>query len=88
MRKSHYTEKQIAFALRQAELGSKVVEVCRKMGISEQMFHRWRMKCSGIGPRELRRLKQLEVENRKLKRLVTNLSSDKAILQDVISKKL
>jgi putative transposase len=88
MRKSHYTEEQIAFALRQAELGTKVVEVCRKMGISEQTFYRWKKKYSGIGPGELRRLKQLEEENRKLKRLVADLSLDKAMLQDVISKKL
>lgn len=88
MRKSHYTEEQIAFALRQAELGTKVVEVCRKMGVSEQTFYRWKKKYSGIGPGELRRLKQLEEENRKLKRLVADLSQDKAMLQDVISKKL
>jgi putative transposase len=88
MRKSHYTKEQIAFALRQAELGTKVVEVCRKMGISEQTFYRWKKKYSGIGPGELRRLKQLEEENRKLKRLVADLSLDKAMLQDVISKKL
>jgi putative transposase len=88
MRKSHYTEEQIAFALRQAELGTKAVEICRKMGISEQTFYRWKKKYSGIGPGELRRLKQLEEENRKLKRLVADLSLDKAMLQDVISKKL
>lgn len=88
MRKSRFTEEQIAFALRQAELGTKVVEVCRKMGISEQTFYRWKKKYSGVGPGELRRLKQLEEENRKLKRLVADLSLDKAMLQDVISKKL
>lgn len=88
MRKSHYTEEQIAFALRQAEQGTKVVEVCRKMGVSEQTFYRWKKKYSGMGPGELRRLKQLEDENRKLKRLVADLSLDKAMLQDVISKKL
>ena len=88
MRKSRLTEEQIVFALRQAEFGTKFIEVCRKMGISEQTFDRWKKKYSGIGPGELRRLKQLEEENRKLKRLVADLSLDKAMLQDVIAKKL
>ena len=88
MRKSHCTEEQISFALSQAELGNKVIEVCRKMGISEQTFYHWKKKYSGIGPGELRRLKQLEEENRKLKRLVADLSLDKAMLQVVIAKKL
>lgn len=88
MKKSKYTDEQIAFALRQADHGTKVVEVCRKMGICEQTFYRWKKKYSGMGPGELRRLKQLEEENRKLKRLVADLSLDKAMLQDVIAKKL
>jgi putative transposase len=88
MKKSNFTEEQIAFALRQAEHGTQVVEVCRKMRVSEQTFYRWKKKYGGMGPGELRRLKQLEEENRKLKRLVADLSLDKAILQDVISKKL
>jgi len=85
---SHFTEEQIAFVLRQEEHGIKVVEVCRKMGVSEQTFYRWKKKYSGMGPGELRRLKQLEEENHKLKRLVADLSLDKAMLQDVIAKKL
>lgn len=88
MKKSNFTEEQIAFALRQAELGTKAIEVCRKMGVSEQTFYRWKKKYNGMGPVELRRLKQLEEENRKLKRLVADLSLDKAMLQDVIAKKL
>ena len=88
MRKSHYTEEQIAFALRQAEQGTPVAEVTRKMGISEQTFYRWKKKYAGLGTSELRRLKQLEEENRKLKKLVADLSLDKLMLQDVISKKL
>jgi len=88
MRRKRFTEEQIAFALRQAEHGTKVVEVCRKMGISEQTFYRWKKQYNGMGPGELRRLKQLEEENKKLKRLVADLSLDKAMLQDVISKKL
>ena len=76
MRRKRFTEEQIAFALRQAEHGTKVVEVCRKMGISEQTFYRWKNKYNGMGPGELRRLKQLEEENKKLKRLVADLSLD------------
>jgi putative transposase len=88
MRKSHYTEEQIAFALRQAEQGTSVTEVIRKMGISEQTFYRWKKKYAGLGTSELRRLKQLEEENRRLKKLVADLSLDKVMLQDVLSKKL
>jgi len=65
MRKSHYSEEQIAFALHQAEQGTPVAEVTRKMGISEQTFYRWKKKYGGLGTSELRRLKQLEEENRK-----------------------
>jgi putative transposase len=88
MKKNHYTEEQIAFALHQAEQGTPVAEVTRKMGISEQTFYRWKRKYGGLGTSELRRLKQLEEENRKLKKLVADLSLDKLMLQDVISKKL
>jgi len=88
VKKSRYTEEQIAFALKQAELGTPVDEVCRKMGVSDATFYNWRKKYSGLGPSELRRLKQLEEENAKLKRLVADLSLDKAMLQDVLKKKL
>lgn len=88
MKKSRFTEEQIAFALKQAELGTKVEEVCRKRGISDATFYKWRQKYGGLGPSELRRLRQLEEENHKLKRLVADLSLDKAMLQDVLSKKL
>ncbi len=88
MKKSRFTEEQIAFALKQAELGTKVEEVCRKLGISDARFSRWRQKNGGLGPAALRRLRQLEEENNKLKRLVADLSLDKAMLQDVLSKKL
>ena len=88
MKKSRFTEEQIAFALKQVELGSKVDEVCRKMGISDATFYKWRQKYGGLGPSELRRLRQLEEENAKLKRLVADLSLDKAMLQDVLAKKL
>ena len=88
MKKSKYTEEQIAFALRLAETGTRVVEVCRKMGIAEQTFYSWKRKYGGLGVSELRRLKQLEEENRRLKRMVADLSLDKQMLQDVLSKKL
>jgi putative transposase len=88
VKKSRYTEEQIAFALRQAEHGTSVKEVIRKMGISEQTFYRWKKKYSGLGTSELRRLKMLEEENRKLKQMVADLSLDKVMLQDVLSKKL
>ena len=88
MKKSRFTEEQIAFALKQAETGTRIDEICRKMGISDATFYKWRQKYSGLGPSELRKLKQLEEENSKLKRIVADLSLDKAMLQDVLSKKL
>ena len=88
MKKSRYTEEQIAFALRQAETGTPAAEVIRKMGISEQTFYRWKKVYGGLGVAEVRRLKQLEEENRKLKQLVADLSLDKSMLQDIVAKKL
>jgi putative transposase len=87
MKTSKFTEEQIAFALRQAETGIRVLEDCRKMGISEQTFYRWKKKYRGLGVSELRRLRQLEEENRRLKRMVADLSLDKQMLQEVLSKK-
>jgi putative transposase len=87
MRKSNYTEEQIAFALKQAELGTAVAEVCRKMGVSEATFFRWKQKYGGLGPSELRQLRQLREESTKLKRLVADLSLDNAMLQDVLGEK-
>lgn len=84
MKKTRYTEEQIAFALKQAETGTRVEEVCRKMGISEATFYNWKKKFGGMG----RRLRQLEEDNQRLKRLVADLSLDKEMLQDVIRKKL
>lgn len=88
MKKSRFTEEQIAYALRQAETGTKVSEVCRKIGVAEATFYNWKKKYGGLGVSELRRLKQLEEENRQLKKLVADLSLDKQMLQDVIAKKL
>jgi putative transposase len=87
MKKTRHTEEQIAFALKQAETGTSVAEVIRRMGISEQTFYRWKKAYGGLGVGELRRLKLLEEENRKLKQLVADLSLDKHILQDVLAKK-
>ena len=88
MSKKRHTEEQIAFALKQAEVGISIQEICRKMGIGEATFYNWKKKYSGLGISELRRLKQLEEENRKLKQLVADLSLDKKMLQDVLSKKV
>lgn len=87
MKKTRYTEEQIAFALKQAETGTRVEEVCRKMGISEATFYNWKKKIGATGVTELRRLRQLEEENHRLKQLVADLSLDKEMLQDVIRKK-
>ena len=88
MIRSRFSKEQTAFALKQQELGASVEEICRKMGIAEATFYNWKKKYSGLGPSELRRLKQLEEENAKLKRLVADLSLDKAMLQDVVKRKL
>ena len=88
MKRKRYTEEQIAFALRQHESGTSVAEIVRKLGVAEQTFYRWKKKYAGLGVAELRRLKQVEEENRKLKQLVADLSLDKKMLQDVLSKKL
>ena len=88
MKTSKFTAEQIGFALRQGDLGTPVTEVCRKMGISEATYFRWKQKYGGLGPSELRRLRQPEEENLKLKRLVADLSLDKSMLQDVLAKKV
>jgi putative transposase len=88
MKKSKFTEAQIVFALRQAETGTTVEEVCRKLGISGATFYNWKKKYGGLGTSELRRLRELEAENHELKKLVADLSLDKHMLQDVLRKKL
>ena len=84
MKRKRYTEQQIVFALQQAEAGTPVAEICRKMGIAEQTFYRWKKRYGDLGVSEIRRLKQLEDENRRLKRVVADLTLDKAMLQDVL----
>ena len=88
MRRSKFTDAQIAYILRQAEEGSSVAEVCRKAGIAEATFYNWRKKYGSLMPSEMKRLKQLDEENTRLKKLVADLSLDKAMLQDVIKRKL
>jgi putative transposase len=84
MKRKRYNDEQIAFALRQADSGTAVEDICRKMGVSEATFYRWKKQFAGMGVPEIRRLKQLEDENSKLKRLVADLTLDRAMLQDVL----
>jgi putative transposase len=86
--KKSFTQEQIVAALHLAESGTSVTDVCRKVGITEQTYYRWKRKFAGMGVAELRRLKQLEEENKKLKSLVADLTLDKHMLQEVVAKKL
>jgi putative transposase len=85
--KKNFTNEQVIYTLRQAEAGTPVAEVCRKIGITEQTFYRWKKKFGGMGVAELARLRQLEDENKKLKSLVADLTLDKHMLQEVLRKK-
>jgi putative transposase len=87
MRKSRFTEEQIAYALRQVEAGTPAAQLCRKMGISEQTFYVWKRRFAGMGVAELKKVKQLEDENRRLKSLVADLTLDKQMLQEVLKGK-
>ncbi len=87
MRKSKWSEEQITMALRQAEAGTPVEEICRKLGISQATFFRWKKQYAGLGLPELRELRQLRDENHKLKGLVADLSLDRTILQEALRKK-
>ena len=87
MKKSKFTDEQIAFALKQAEGGTAVAEITRRMGVTEATFYRWKQKYGGLLPSEVRKMRQLEEENSRLKRLVADLTLDKQMLQDVVSKK-
>ena len=87
MKSKAFTEEQITFAIRQADAGTSIEEITRKMGVSQATFYRWKKRYEGLGVGELRRLRQLEEENRKLKQVVADLSLDKHILQEVIKGK-
>jgi putative transposase len=88
MKKSQFTEAQIAFALRQADEGTSVPEICRKIGISEATFYNWRKKYGGLLPTEMKKLRMLEEENSRLKKIAADLSLDKEMLQEIVRKKL
>jgi len=88
MARRGYSQEKIVYVLKQAEAGIKIGEICREHGISEQTFHNWKRKYGGMGISELRRLRLLEEENRKLKQLVADLTLDKHILQEVVKKKI
>ncbi len=87
MRKSRFSEEQIAMALRQGEAGTPVEEICRKLGVSQATYFRWKKSYEDLGVAELRELRQLREENRRLKQLVADLSLDKTILQEALRKK-
>ena len=87
MRKSKFTEEQITMALQQTEAGTPVGDICRKLGVSQASFFRWKKQYAGLGIPELRERRQLRDENRKLKGLVADLSLDRTILQDALRKK-
>ena len=87
MRSSRFTPEQVAMVLRQVESGTPVAEICRKMEITETTFYRWKRKFGGMGTPEIRELRQLREENRKLKQLVADLSLDKTILQESLRNK-
>ena len=87
MRKSRFSEEQIIGILRQRQAGVSVGDLCRQHGISEQTYHRWKKNYGGMDVDEARRLKHLEDENRRLKRLVADLTLDNQMLKDVVSKK-
>ena len=88
MKKSRFSEQQIAFALQQAESGTPIEEVCRKLGISEGTFYRWKKVYGGLMPSEVRKLRHLEEENARLRKLVADLALDKEMLSEVIKKKI
>ena len=88
MKKSKFSEERVAYALRLAESGTPVADVCRQMGIAEATFYVWKKKYAQLGVAEMRQLRQLTEENARLKRLVADLTLDKQILQEVIKKKI
>ena len=88
MKKTRFTEEQIAYALRQVESGTPPADVCRQLGCSEASFYMWKKRYGSMGMTELKELRQLRDENARLKRLVADLTLDKNILSEVVRKKL
>ena len=87
MKKSVISESQIVAAIKEQESGKKVADICRDFGIHQATFYNWKKKYSGMDNQELRRLKELEEENRRLKHMYAELALDNKILKDVLSKK-
>lgn len=87
MKKSKFTEEQIAYALRQVEQGTPPADVCRQIGVSEATFYVWKKKFAHLGVSELRRMRQLEDENARLKRVVADLTRDKHMLAEALRKR-
>lgn len=88
MRKSKFSDSQIVSALNEAEAGMPVKEVCRKYGISSALYYQWKAKFGGLGVSELKRMKELEAENAKLKRMYADLALENTAMKDLIEKKL
>ena len=88
MPKKEHPEEQIIAALKQQEAGEKTTDICRKLGISQATFYLWKRQYAGLGVQELRELRQLREENGRLKRIVADLTLDRQILQEIVSKKL
>ncbi len=86
MKKSRFSEEQVAYALRQADSGTAVADVCRQLGVSEATFYVWKKKYAHLGVGEMRRLRQLEEENHRLKRVVADLTLDKHMLAEALRK--
>lgn len=88
MKATKFTDAQKAFVIKQGEEGAPVAEICRKAGISQATYFNWKKKYAGLMPSEMRRLRELEDENGRLKRIVADLTLDREMLQDVIKRKL
>lgn len=88
MKASKFTDAQKAFVIKQGEEGAPVAEICRKAGISQATYFNWKKKYAGLLPSEMRRLRELEDENSRLKKIVADLTLDREMLQDVIKRKL
>ena len=88
MKASIFTDAQKAFIIKQGEAGTPVAEICRKAGISQATYFNWKKKYAGLMPSEMKRLRELEQENARLKKIVADLTLDREMLQDVIKRKL